>query len=193
MATRKTTKTTTTGKGASARKANKTPLGNTRAIDDNYVAPKRKPKAEKVVTLAEALAESGESMDDLRTPPEAERPTRPVGNSNLANTIRTHRKNYAVMLRGDKKTQNNGDAIAVLLLSIPLEKLKAFSATRFEGKTYDHLNPGHARMCIGNLIRGAAKKDEAILPELYAMQPKAEAESDLDNTEQADWCDTSAE
>lgn len=169
---RKTKDAPKTGtKGAASRKGNKTPLGNTRAVDDNFVAPKRKPKAEKVVTLAEALAESGESMDDLRTPPEAERPTRPVGTSNLANTIRSHRGNYAVMLRGDKKTQNNGDAIAIILLEIPLEKLKAFSATRFEGKTYDHLNPGHARMCIGNLIRGALNKDEAILPELYALMP----------------------
>lgn len=147
-----------------------------RAIDDNYVAPKRKPAAEKPVTLAEALAESGETMEELRAPAEGEKPIRPVGNSNLATTIRGRRKGYAIALHPNgKKTQNNGDQIASLLLLIPLSKLQEFSAMRFEGKTYDHLNPGHARMCIGNLIRAAAKKDESVLPWLYENQPKAEA------------------
>lgn len=181
MTIRKTTKTKTktTGKGAASRKGNKTPLGNVRAIDDNFVAPKRKPKDEEVVTLAEAkaqqAAEDGLTVDEvteqLAAPKAEDRPVRPAGTSNLANTIRSHRGNYAVMLRGDKKTQNNGDTIAVLLLDVPLEKLRAFSATKFGGKSYEHLNPGHARMCIGNLIRGALNKDEAILPELYALMP----------------------
>lgn len=172
------TKTPKTGaKGASARKAAKTPLGNTRAIDDNsFVAPKRKPKAEaKAVTLAEALEEAGQTMDELvdhSEPSANDSPARPVGTSNLANTIRGRRKGYSVVLHPNgKKTQNAGDAIAMLLLHVKLEDLKAFSAARFEGKTYDHLNPGHARMCIGNLIRGAAKEDTGIMEWLLAKQP----------------------
>lgn len=149
-----------------------------RAIDDNYVAPKRKPKAEKTVTLAEALAEAGQTMDELK-PSAIEampKPERAPGTSNLATTIRSHRSHYAVALHPNgKKTQNNGDAVARMLLAVPFEALVAFSATRF-GKAYNHLNPGHARMCIGNLIRGALKKEEgpAVLEWLEAQQPKQE-------------------
>ena len=72
-------------KGAAARKKTATPLGNTRAIDDNsFAAPKRKPKPEeKVYTLAEALAESGETIEELTAPREEDKPTRPAGRSNL--------------------------------------------------------------------------------------------------------------
>ena len=183
MATKpKTPKTGT--KGSAARKQSKTPMGNTRAIDDNsFVAPKRKPKAE-TVTLAEALAEAGQTMDELidHSEPSAEdSPARPAGTSNLANTIRGRRKQYVVMLHPNgKKTQNAGDTIAQLLLAIPLADLKAFSAARFEGKTYDHLNPGHARMCIGNLIRGAAKEDTGIMEWLLAKQPAPAEEGETE-------------
>lgn len=150
-------------------------------MDDNYVAPKRKPKAEKTVTLAEALAEAGQTMDELKPAAIEAAPklARSPGTSNLATTIRNHRQSYAVALHPNgKKTQNNGDPVARMLLAIPFAELVAFSATRF-GKAYDHLNPGHARMCIGNLIRGALKKDEApaILEWLEAQQPKQEEEA----------------
>ena len=135
-----------------------------RAIDDNYVAPKRKPKAEPTLTLAEALAEAGQTMDELK-PSAIEampKPERAPGTSNLATTIRSHRSHYAVALHPNgKKTQNNGDAVARVLLVVPFEELRAYSATSF-GKSYDQLNPGHARMCIGNLIRGAIKKAEGL-------------------------------
>lgn len=147
-----------------------------RAIDDNYVAPKR--KQVKHTTLQEALAESGETIEELTQtiPAEADRPVRPAGTSNLANTIRSHRGNYNPMLHPNgKKTQNNGDEIAVLLLSIPMNVLKAYAAMKFDGKSYDHLNPGHARMCIGNLIRAAARKDPSVLEALRDAQPKVEA------------------
>lgn len=142
------------------------------AIDDTFVAPKRKPKAERHVTLAEALAESGETMEELQAEPTAaEAPIRPAGTSNLASTIRSHRSSYQPMLHPNgKKTQNNGDVVAILLLSIPLGALKVFAAARFE-RRYDHLNPGHARMCIGNLIRAAAKKDPAVVEWLQNAQP----------------------
>lgn len=163
-----------------ARKTTKTPATKAAraktVLEDNFVAPKRKPKAERAVTLAEALAESGQTMAELTAPAtDAPKAERTIGQSNLACTIRRHRKGYTVALRGDKKTQNNGDAIATMLLPVPFEALQAFSATRF-GKSYDHLNPGHARMCIGNLMRGAVSKGEAdVLEWLTAQQPKAEA------------------
>lgn len=167
-------KTTTTKKATKA--TNPQPK---RAVDDNYAAPKRKPKAEPTVTLAEALAEAGQTMAELK-PSAVEampKPERTVGTSNLATTIRNHRSHYAVALHPNgKKTQNNGDPVARMLLAVPFEALVAFSATRF-GKSYDHLNPGHARMCVGNLIRGALKKEEgpAVLEWLEAQQPKDEA------------------
>lgn len=150
-----------------------------RAIDDNYVAPKRKPKAEPTITLAEALAEAGQTIDELK-PSAVEampKPERPVGTSNLASTIRSHRKSYAVALHPNgKKTQNNGDAIAQALLRVPFADLTAFAATRL-GKTYEQLNPGHQRMCIGNLIRGALKRpeDAGDVAEFLAKYPAVEA------------------
>ena len=140
-----------------------------RAIDDAFVAPKRRPKkADKTFAevLAEQAAEDGvaveEVVEQLTAPPApAERPTREAGMSNLATTIRAHRRNYSVALHPNgKKTQNNGDPVAQVLLFVPFVELKAFAHGAF-GKTYDQLNPGHARMCIGNLIRGAARKGEA--------------------------------
>lgn len=145
------------------------------AIDDTTAGlPKVKASKPKHVTLEEALAESGETLEELTAPAADEAPVRPAGTSNLACTIRSHRKNYAPMLHPNgKKTQNNGDEVAVLLLSIPLDKLKAYSASRFDGKAYDHLNPGHARMCIGNNLRAAFKKGEVDVVEwLVANQPK---------------------
>lgn len=148
----------------------KTKTNTKTVIEDNYRGPKAEPK--KTVTLAEALAESGETLEDLQTPPEDEKPEREEGQSNLATTIRNHRKRYVTALHPNgKKTQNNGDTVAALLLPIPLDKLQAFSAATF-GAAYTHLNPGHARMCIGNRIRAAVKKgDEHVLAWLHANQP----------------------
>ena len=160
-----------------------------RAIDDNFAAPKRKPKAEPTITLAEALAEqaaeTGKTVEEVKAELTAAaqwleagmpKPERQPGTSNLATTIRNHRQSYAVALHPNgKKTQNNGDPVAQMLLAVPFGTLVAFSATRF-GKTYGHLNPGHARMCIGNLIRGALKTEEgpAVAEWLEAQQPKQE-------------------
>lgn len=175
---RKTT-TKTAPKAATKKATNPQPK---RAIDDNFVAPKRKPKAEKTFSLAEALAEAGQTIEEVATPaadapaPKAERQP---GMSNLASTIRSHRANYTVALHPNgKKTQNNGDAVAQALLLVPLDELKAFSATRY-GKSYDHLNPGHARMCIGNLIRGEYRKgDASVIEWVNARMPKANAEAE---------------
>lgn len=150
-------------KGAAARKKTTTPLGNTRAIDDNsFAAPKRKPKPEeKVYTLAEALAESGETIEELTAPREEDKPTRPAGSSNLATTIRAHRNNYAVALAPNgKKTQNCGDAVAAALLNVTLGQMKAFVQTKLPGLEYDRLNAGHQRMCYGNRIRAWAKQND---------------------------------
>lgn len=150
-------------KGAAARKKNTTPLGNTRAIDDNsFVAPKRKPKpAAEVVSFQQALEEAGQTIEDLQVPPEADRPTRPAGSSNLATTIRAHRGQYHVALAPNgKKTQNCGDFVAAALLQTTLADMKAFVQSRMAGLNYDHLNPGHQRMCYGNRIRAWAKQNE---------------------------------
>lgn len=163
MTARKAAAKTTpkTGKGSAARKPKKTPGGLTPVLDDNsFVAPKLKPKTEKVVTLAEALAESGQTMDDLIPPPE-ERPTRTTGSSNLATTIRNHRNQYAIALAPNgKKTQNCGDAVAAALLRIPLAAMAEHVAAKLPGVRYDHLNPGHQRMCLGNRIRAWAKQND---------------------------------
>lgn len=95
---------------------------------------------------------------------------KPIGQSNLAQTIRSHRKSYKTTTRPDgKKTQNNGDEVAAALLGLSFATLRAFSHARF-GKTYEHLNDGHARMCIGNKIRAEYKKDSSFLD----LLPKAE-------------------
>lgn len=185
MTTKTTTpKTKTTvkagTKGAAARKKNTTPLGNTRAIDDNsFAAPKRKPKPEeKVYTLAEALAESGETIEELTAPREEDKPTRPAGSSNLATTIRAHRGQYHVALAPNgKKTQNCGDAVAAALLRIPLASMKAFVGTKLPGLEYDRLNPGHQRMCYGNRIRAWAKqRDQDTLLWLETAQVPSDEE-----------------
>ena len=69
-----------------------------RAIDDNFAAPKRKPKAEPTITLAEALAESGQTMDELKASAvEAmPKPERQPGTSNLATTIRNPYRSIVV-------------------------------------------------------------------------------------------------
>lgn len=155
-----------------------------RAIDDTFVAPKsRKKKADKTFAevLAEQAAEEGktpeEVVEELTAPTEEAKPTRPAGTSNLANTIRAHRHNYTVALHPNgKKTQNNGDIVAQALLLVPLDELKALSGMWFEGRRYDHLNPGHARMCIGNLMRGLYNKGDARMVEWLEKVTKKAAE-----------------
>lgn len=170
------TNTKTAPKAASKTKA-KNPQP-TRAIDDNFTAPKRKPKAkEEVVSFADALAEAGQTVEELATPAAdapKQKAQREAGMSNLANTIRSHRHTYQTVLHPNgKKTQNNGDAVAAALLTVSLADLKAFSAGRY-GKSYDHLNDGHARMCIGNLIRGEYRKGDATIVEWVAAHTPAE-------------------
>ena len=147
-----------------------------RAIDDSFVAPKA--RKTKTVTLAEALAESGETMDDLRTPADdaPARKEREVGTSNLAQTIRSHRRNYTTVLHPNgKKTQNNGDPIAQDLLNVPLEEMRRFNASQGRRPYHDcpalremgkaGLNPGHERMCIGNWVRAEIKKGNEVVTE----------------------------
>lgn len=153
-----------TGKGSAARKPRKTPGGLTPVLDDNsFVAPKAKPKAEKVYTLQEALQEAGQTMADLTPPPEESplKAPKTSGSSNLATTIRNHRQQYTIALAPNgKKTQNCGDAVAAALLRIPLAAMAEYVAAKLPGARYDHLNPGHQRMCLGNRIRAWAKQND---------------------------------
>lgn len=156
------------------------------AIEDTTAGlPKIQPPAEPPVSFADAIAEQadaeGKTEEEVlaeltAVPPEGERPVRPVGTSNLACTIRNHRANYRVMLHPNgKKTQNNGDPVALWLLNIPLAALKDFSGLHFNGRRYDHLNDGHARMCIGNLLRAAwTKGDTHAVEWMLSFQPKVE-------------------
>lgn len=94
--------------------------------------------------------------------------------SNLAATIAQHRPSYKARAgRNNRKTQDNGDAVATALLSIPLDVLKNFSGLRYDGRRYDHLNTGHARMCIGNLIRQDFVKFGPSVLEVLASFAKA--------------------
>lgn len=148
---------------APARKVNTTGNRPLTVVEDvHYHAPKkgsRKPKAEpQEVTLEQLMAESGETMEDLKDSAAHDAPTAAgSGVSNLANTIRSHRANYKPAAKADgKKTQNNGDYVARVLLNMPLADILAFV-----GKDYSHLNPGHQRMCAGNHIRAWYKKNDA--------------------------------
>ena len=92
----------------------------------------------------------------------ADSTARKPGTSNLARTIGPRRHTYAkVEVEGKRPTQHNGDDVAKALLLVPFDDLVRFSVMRFDGKSYDHLNKGHARMCIGNKIRAEAKKGDA--------------------------------
>jgi hypothetical protein len=157
--------------------------------DTNYHAPKRGKRnhAEPVVevTMAELLAESGETMEELKDENADAAPVKSTGVSNLANTIRSHRANYRPAVKADgKKTQNNGDAVALALLNMPLGQLAAFVASKLPGKSYDHLNPGHQRMCYGNHVRGWFKKcDEATLQFIAANMPVEQADVEAEDAE----------
>lgn len=132
----------------------------------------RAPRAPKPQPVVEQPAEEIVEQQDTSTPTEEAKPTRPVGTSNLATTIRSHRHRYVPALApSGKKTANNGDSVARILLATPLSDLAAFVMARF-GKRYDHLNTGHERMCCGNLVRAEFKKgDEQTLAWLAARDP----------------------
>jgi len=147
-------------------------------MEDNFVAPKRRRNSEERVTLQEALADSGETIEELKAPDPADAPIqKEEGQSNLAQTIKQHRHKYVTMIgRNDKKTQNKGDYVAKALLLIPFEELMRFVYLRVPAGKYDKLNPGHQRMCAGNLVRAWWKKgDEPTLAWLAASLP-ADAE-----------------
>ena len=172
-----------------ARNSNKNPTPK-RAIDDNYVAPKRKPKPEaEIKTFAEVLAEAGQTIEDIKAESEAlqaeEAPAEDEihgDKSNLALTVRKYRDKYqkAVAPSG-RKTQNNGDAVARALLRLSLEQVKAFCQAKMTGLEYDRLNPGHQRMCYGNRIRAWYKAGEQDVVELVT---RLTAEADADSSDE---------
>ena len=134
-----------------------------------------------VAPVEPAHVEEIVEQQDTSTPPEAEKPTKPVGTSNLATTIRAHRRNYVVALApSGKKTANNGDVVAALLLLVPIAELERFVYETF-GREYRTrgLNEGHIRMCCGNLVRASWKKDEPKTVEwLSAFAPKPVVEEE---------------
>lgn len=118
------------------------------------------------VTLQEALEASGQTMEDLKVEDAPAKQPRAGGSSNLALTMAGRRKGYSVALAPNgKKTQNAGDDVAKLLLLVPFPALVAFGVSHLGGQAYEHLNPGHARMCIGNKVRAAHRKGDALVIE----------------------------
>lgn len=140
------------------------------------------PATEPTVEQTTVEQPTDEVTEQTTPPPAEERPVKPVGTSNLATTIRSHRHRYVPALApSGKKTANNGDRVAKILLVTPLTELSAFVLHRF-GKRYDHLNTGHERMCCGNLVRAwAAKGDTETLAWLAAHEPQeAEAKEEAE-------------
>jgi len=132
-------------------------------------------------TFQQALAESGETIEELQAPAD-EAPAkkeRKVGTSNLATTISRFRHTYQPAIGlGGKATANNGDFVAKALLLVPLVELRAFVLVAF-GKDYSERNPGHERMCAGNVVRAAAKKgDTRVLTQLAIWATPAASEDD---------------
>lgn len=87
--------------------------------------------------------------------------------------IRDYRKNYvpAVNPLTGRVTRSNGDDVARALAHVPTNALDTFSRFYF-GATYDHLNAGHARLCIGNRIRAAVRNgDKGVVAFLKAYAP----------------------
>lgn len=64
------------------------------------------------------------------------------------------------------RSLNNGDTVAQSLAGATLDEVKkvASSIGVEDVDKYDHLNPGQARMNLGNRIRGALNKDESLAP-----------------------------
>jgi NADH dehydrogenase/NADH:ubiquinone oxidoreductase subunit G len=60
------------------------------------------------------------------------------------------------------KVKISGDQVSRLLEGMTLDEVQAVAVQvvkNFDASKYSKLNPGHQRMCIGNLIRGASKGD----------------------------------
>lgn len=89
---------------------------------------------------------------------------RAPGVSNLAQTMAQTgvRSRYkAALVEGKRPTQNNGDEVAKLLLLVPLADLSAFVRGVLGGNDHSDKNPGHQRMCYGNVVRGSVRKGDA--------------------------------
>jgi hypothetical protein len=87
--------------------------------------------------------------------------------------IRDYRKNYvrAINPVTGRVTRSNGDDVARALALVPFDDLVQFSRNKFR-VAYDHLNAGHARLCIGNRIRAAVRNgDKGVVAFLKAYAP----------------------
>ena len=108
----------------------------------------------------------------------------------MTSTLNRYKPKYTKVTKPGRKrkTQNNGDAIAMAMLPMEHEEVAIFAtevlgleeplwAGDGSGK-YDHLNNGQVRMNSGNRIRQAIKRgditEEAVLAKL---ESRAEAEA----------------
>ena len=107
--------------------------------------------------------------------PVSTKPVRTVGTSSLACTIRQHRHRYEkATLANGRTTTNNGDPVAKALLGVELLALRAFCLREF-GKDYSERNPGHERMCCGNVLRAAFRKGNRAVASFLGLDPSEAA------------------
>lgn len=104
--------------------------------------------ADLAADLSEAAEEEGED--------EAPR-------SNLAKQVAKYRGKYAAVSIGAGR-ENCGDTLAVAMLDVHGDLLwQVASANGLDFGRWAHLNPGHAKMCLTNRLRGMARKGEQVL------------------------------
>jgi hypothetical protein len=147
--------------------------------------PKRKGDTKKnagdivsgVDTLAEILAEE---LADPETDPETDPEEGEKHHSEMSSALNKARRQYDTYVRPTgKKSVDNGDEVAALLRSAKdMQEACKIAADILSKATediwdaiellqrYSHLNPGHQRMCIGNLVRGKVKKFGVNLAEI---------------------------
>jgi hypothetical protein len=83
--------------------------------------------------------------------------------------MRTARPRYAkAKPEGKRPTQNNGDETARLLLLVPLDVLGAFVVGTMGGNDHSEKNNGHRRMCWGNSVRNAIRRNDTRVAEWLA-------------------------
>ena len=146
MSTAQTTPAPKTRKprAAAAPKAGKAPRKAKARASDTGVAP-RKPRAPKVVVEGAELHAHARSTDALRE------------------AAKGYVRDKEHKTAGGHVSVNNGDEIATKLLGKDLDQVYAMAAKALKEdeadlrKKYGHLNPGMARMNLGNRMRAAAK------------------------------------
>lgn len=117
-------------------------------------APERPTEA---VEYSEAISVAEESVEDEED-----------GKEEPLSRIKKYVKNYETVLASSgKKSKDSGDRVAVELRGLTLDAVYEAVATALDTDIetlvakYQHLNGGQRRMCLGNLLRGHYRRQEA--------------------------------